>query len=189
LGPRDRLIGQLYIEGDLRVGGILEGEVEVTGDIEIGDMAKVKASLAGGDVSVHGHLTGPVVARKRLIVGRSGSVIGDVRVARLAIQDGATFSGKVSMGTGAVEAAPRPARAPEPEPVEAPAPAPEPEPAVAVEKPAAIVAPVVMAPPDRKDGKDGKANAMPPKLVQSKAVPPKPMPAKAAPPKVKPKRR
>ena len=75
LGPRDRLIGQLYIEGDLFVGGILEGEVEVTGNIEIDDMAKVKASLAGGDVNVRGHLTGPVVARKRLIVARSGSVI------------------------------------------------------------------------------------------------------------------
>ena len=195
LGPRDRLIGQLYIEGDLRVGGILEGEVEVTGDIEIGDMAKVKASLAGGDVSVNGHLTGPVIARKRLIVGRSGSVIGDVRVARLAIQDGASFSGKVSMGTGAVEAAPRPAKSPEPEPLVAPAPAPEPPAPVEVQKLAAILAPAVTAPPDGKDGKgDGKAKAMPPQAIpvkpmQSKAAPSKPMPAKAAPPKGKPKRR
>ncbi len=144
LGPRDRVIGQIYIEGDLRVGGVVEGEVEVTGDVEIDDMAKVKASLAGRDVTIRGHVNGAVVARKRLIVARSGSLIGDVRVARLAIQDGATFSGKVSMGAGSAAASSTKA-------VEAPAPtavAPEPKLATEVEKPAApIVAEPLVAVP------------------------------------------
>jgi cytoskeletal protein CcmA (bactofilin family) len=109
LGPRDRVIGTMYIEGDLRVGGIVEGEVEVTGDVAIDDMAKVKASVTARDVSISGQVVGAIVARKRLEVTRSGSLIGDVRVARLTIQDGATFSGKVSMGA----AAEAPAKAPE----------------------------------------------------------------------------
>jgi cytoskeletal protein CcmA (bactofilin family) len=113
LGPRDRLVGQLFIEGDLHLDGTVEGEVSATGDVEIADEARVKASVAGADVSIHGHVNGAVTARKRLIVGRSGSLIGDVRVARLVVQDGATFSGNVTMGPH-VEAAPRPA-----EPVEA----------------------------------------------------------------------
>src|SRR5258706_3536578 len=103
LGPRDRLIGQLYVECDLRVVGTVEGSLEVTGSVEIDE---------GGTV------TGPVTARDRLIVGRAGSLKGDVRVARLVIQDGATFSGNVSMGKAAV--APKPVQpAPEPEPVQA----------------------------------------------------------------------
>ena len=183
LGPRDRLIGQLYIEGDLRIGGVIEGEVEATGDVEIDDMAQVKASLAGRDVSINGHVNGAVVARKRLIVGRSGSLIGDVRVARLVIQDGASFSGKVSMGAGAekakaAEAAPAPAATREPEVkavVEAvvEAPAPVAEPAVAqppVAKPAAVKPAVtrlpamrVAVPPARPASKDGKGKAVPPK--------------------------
>jgi hypothetical protein len=52
LGPRDRLVGQLFIEGDLHLGGSVEGEVSATGDVEIADEARVKASVAGGDVSV-----------------------------------------------------------------------------------------------------------------------------------------
>jgi cytoskeletal protein CcmA (bactofilin family) len=106
LGPRDRLVGQLFIEGDLHLGGSVEGEVSATGDVEIGDEARVKASVAGGDVSIHGHVNGAVTARKRLVVARSGSLIGDVRVARLVVQDGATFSGNVSMGPH-VEMAPK----------------------------------------------------------------------------------
>jgi cytoskeletal protein CcmA (bactofilin family) len=107
------LIGTLHIEGDLWLGGIVEGGVDATGDVEIGDEAKVNASIAGRDVSIHGHVSGPVTARKRLVVAKSASLIGDVRVARLVIQDGASFSGNVSMG---------PASAPAPKVPEAAAP-------------------------------------------------------------------
>jgi cytoskeletal protein CcmA (bactofilin family) len=76
----------------------VQGEIHATGNVEVDDDAKVNASLAGGDVSIRGHVSGPVTARKKLVVAKSGSLTGDVRVARLVIQDGATFSGKVSMG-------------------------------------------------------------------------------------------
>jgi len=147
-------------------------------------MAQVKASLAGRDVSINGHVSGAVVARKRLIVGRSGSLIGDVRVARLVIQDGASFSGKVSMGAGAekpvkaAEARPAPVAPPEPEVqavvqavVEAPAPVAQPmTPQPVVAKPAAVKPGVTRLPatriavaPARQVSKDGNGKAAPPK--------------------------
>jgi cytoskeletal protein CcmA (bactofilin family) len=94
------------------LGGIVEGDVEATGDVEIDDEAKVNASVAGRDVSIRGQVSGPVIARKRLVVAKTGSLTGDVRVARLVIQDGASFSGNVSMGPQAEHAA----RPPEPQP-------------------------------------------------------------------------
>ena len=110
--------------------GTVEGALEVTGSVEIDE---------GGTV------TGPVTARDRLIVGRAGSLKGDVRVARLVIQDGATFSGNVSMGKAAV--------AP-PKPVE---PAPEPEPPVAPESVKALEAikrpePIKLPQPGKQSG-------------------------------------
>jgi hypothetical protein len=48
-----------------------------------------------------------VTAHDRLVVGRAGSLKGDVRVARLVVQDGATFIGNVSMGKAALEAPPK----------------------------------------------------------------------------------
>ena len=89
LGPNDRLVGQLYIEGDLRVSGTVEGALEATGDIEI-----------AGD----GKVSGAVTAYNRLVVGGSASLIGgDVKVARLSVEDGATFTGRVSMGAHQAE--------------------------------------------------------------------------------------
>lgn len=167
LGPRDRLIGQLFIEGDLHLDGTIEGEVSATGDVEIADEAHVNASVAGGDVNIHGHVNGAVTARKRLVVGRSGSLIGDVRVARLVVQDGATFSGNVSMGPH-VEAAPKP-----PEPVVEAA---EPVVEVMAEPVAEVVAePIAMSTPAPAAVKaaDGHTKAAAPKIK----------------PKAKPKRR
>ena len=117
LGPNDRLVGQLYIEGDLRVSGSVEGQLEATGDIEIAGAGSVR---------------GDVTAANRLTVGGDASLIAqEVRVARLTVEDGATFSGKVSMGQPVRKVA-------EPEPL--------PEPVV-VE-----TAPVVIA-PEKPKGK------------------------------------
>jgi cytoskeletal protein CcmA (bactofilin family) len=88
LGPRDRLVGKLFIEGDLHVAGTVEGALEATGSI----------AIDGG-----GRVNGPVTAYDRLVVGSDGSLVGDVRVKRLVIEDGATFSGNVSMGKQPVE--------------------------------------------------------------------------------------
>jgi cytoskeletal protein CcmA (bactofilin family) len=168
----------MYIEGDLRVAGIVEGEVEVTGDVAIDDMATVKASVTARDVSISGHVIGAVVARKRLEVTKSGSLIGDVRVARLTIQDGATFSGKVSMGAAAAEA---PARAAETKPVvtEAKPVAAEPKLVVAepiVQAETKSTAPPIAAPPAAKAPiarpPAAKAPIAPPPAAKAPIAPP-----------------
>src|SRR5438309_260267 len=116
MGPGDILEGKLIydgsihddgrIEGDLRVAGTVEGALEATGDIEI----------AGG-----GKVNGQVTAYNRLVVGSEASLIAsDVRVARLTVEDGATFSGRVSMGPHAEE--PAPVAVEEPAPVVEPTP-------------------------------------------------------------------
>jgi len=107
LGPNDKLVGHLYIDGDLHVSGTVEGELKATGNVEIGEGGNVKASVSGRGVSINGAVEGAVVANDKLVLGKSGSLTGDIRVARLEIKDGAKFSGNVSMGK------PAPAKAPE----------------------------------------------------------------------------
>src|ERR1700674_786295 len=183
LGPRDRLIGELHIDGDVRLGGTVEGQIVATGDVEIDDEAKVNASLAGRDVNIRGHVSGSVTARKRLVVAKSGSLNGDVRVARLVIQDGASLSGNVSMGAAAVEAAPKP------QPVVAPAATPATaEPQSAAPQPAAPSAPTPATPapqvaPVARDGNRASVERGGGKPDAGKAKAPV-----STPPKGKPKR-
>jgi cytoskeletal protein CcmA (bactofilin family) len=97
LGPRDSLNGRLEIQGDLKIAGNVEGELKASGDVSVGEGANIQASIEGGNVSVRGQVTGNVTAKKRLTLGGSGRLNGDVKVARLTVEDGATLNGNVTM--------------------------------------------------------------------------------------------
>jgi cytoskeletal protein CcmA (bactofilin family) len=158
------------------LGGTVEGQIEATGDVEIDDEAKVTASLAGRDVNIRGHVSGHVTARKRLTVAKSGSLNGDVRVARLVIQDGASFSGNVSMGAAA-EAAPKP------QPIVTPAPTATPPSAAPEAATPPAPTPAAPAPPIARDGNRHSAERGGGKPDAGKAKAPV-----STPPKGKPKR-
>jgi cytoskeletal protein CcmA (bactofilin family) len=97
LGPRDSLNGRLEIQGDLKVAGHVEGELKASGDVSIGEGSTIQASIEGANVSVRGQVNGNVTAKKRLTLGGSGHLNGDVKVARLTVEDGATLNGNVTM--------------------------------------------------------------------------------------------
>jgi cytoskeletal protein CcmA (bactofilin family) len=99
LGPRDVLQGRLDIQGDLKIAGQVEGELKASGDVTVDSGATIQASIEGQNVSVRGNVSGNVTARRRLIIGGSGRLIGDVRVGRLTVEDGATLNGNVTMAS------------------------------------------------------------------------------------------
>jgi cytoskeletal protein CcmA (bactofilin family) len=97
LGPRDVLQGRLEIQGDLKIAGNVEGDLKASGDVTVDASANIQAAIEGANVSVRGQVTGNVTARKRLTLGGSGRLNGDVRVSRLTVEDGATLNGNVTM--------------------------------------------------------------------------------------------
>ena len=97
LGPRDILQGRLEIQGDLKIGGNVEGDLKASGDVTIDSGATIQASVEGANVQVRGQVTGNVTAKRRLTLGGSGRLNGDVKVGRLTVEDGATLNGNVTM--------------------------------------------------------------------------------------------
>jgi cytoskeletal protein CcmA (bactofilin family) len=105
LGPRDSLEGKLVTDGDLQIFGAAQGQIQASGDVSLEDGSTVLASVDASNVSVRGSLEGDVTARGRLLIAGSGGVSGNVKVARLAVEDGATFNGNITMhaGSGTIE--------------------------------------------------------------------------------------
>jgi cytoskeletal protein CcmA (bactofilin family) len=97
LGPRDSLHGRLEVQGDLKIQGNVEGELKASGDVTVDSTSTVQASIEGSNVSVRGQVTGNVTAKRRLTLGGSGRLNGDVKVGRLTVEDGATLNGNVAM--------------------------------------------------------------------------------------------
>lgn len=100
LGAEDRLEGKLIIRSDLVVHGSVEGEVTTSGDITVENGAHVKARLECRNISIRGRVEGNVAASQRLRLAGSGYLQGEIRVAKLHVEDGATFNGSISMISG-----------------------------------------------------------------------------------------
>jgi cytoskeletal protein CcmA (bactofilin family) len=99
LGPSTSFRGQLTTEGNVRVDGYFDGSVETTGNVIIGEAAKVTAEIKANNVQVWGAVKGAITASGRLEILPTGRVWGDIEVSSLLIDEGGVFRGdKVLIG-------------------------------------------------------------------------------------------
>ena len=91
------IVGNLRGRGDMRIEGVVEGEIDLEGDVSLGATSNVVAPVRGRSVELEGELVGDVTAERDLTVRSGGRVRGDVRAARLAIDDGAVIDGMLDM--------------------------------------------------------------------------------------------
>jgi excisionase family DNA binding protein len=82
---------------NLRINGKFEGTLETKGNLRIGPKANVDAHISGDDITIAGRVNGDIVARDRLTLEASAIVQGEVKVARLVVNDGAIFDGQCTM--------------------------------------------------------------------------------------------
>ena len=98
MGPNDSLEGKLVYDGHVHVDGRAEGELRVTGNVDVAQGATARILIEAANVTVKGQVEGPVTARDKLTLGKNARLSGDIVVRRLQIEDGASLNGHVSMG-------------------------------------------------------------------------------------------
>ena len=98
MGPNDSLEGKLVYDGHVHVDGRAEGELRVTGNLDVASGATAKISIDAANVTVKGTVEGPVTVRDKLTLGKNAKLSGDIVVRRLQIEDGASLNGHVRMG-------------------------------------------------------------------------------------------
>jgi len=90
--------GEVTGSEDLTVDGRVEGRIELPDhQLTVGPNAMLQANIHAKIVTIFGSVVGTITARDKVEVRRGGSVEGTVSCARIAIQDGAHFCGKVDM--------------------------------------------------------------------------------------------
>jgi hypothetical protein len=70
IGPNAHFRGNLISEGGIRIDGIFEGNIETTGNLVIGESAKVIADIRANNISISGAVKGN-------ITGQPGGGSGD----------------------------------------------------------------------------------------------------------------
>ena len=96
IGPNTHIKGDVQGDGGLRVDGIVEGTIELTGNLVVTESAKIRAQIKANNISVAGAIQGNVTATRVEILD-TGRVWGDLTVKSLLINEGAYFRGETIM--------------------------------------------------------------------------------------------
>ncbi len=113
------LRGSIRGEGDLDIRGRIEGDVEVGGEVTIGEGALIKADVTARRITVRGAVAGNLTGEEGVRLEDGARVVGDVRGASIGIAEGALLRGNVQTGNAEAKgrgraAAARPAARTEP---------------------------------------------------------------------------
>jgi cytoskeletal protein CcmA (bactofilin family) len=91
--------GDIHAAGNLRVDGIIRGNVHAEGDIEVslGGLVEGK-NVSARNIVIHGLVKATLTADEQLRIHSQGEVQGDVTAQALDIESGARFVGHSNTG-------------------------------------------------------------------------------------------
>ena len=101
IGPGVSFSGSLRSQSGIRLDGLVEGDVETTGNVIVGEKGQVNASITAQNVFISGYVRGNVTARGRLEISGKGKLWGDMKAETLAVEEGGVFRGLSAMSHSA----------------------------------------------------------------------------------------
>jgi cytoskeletal protein CcmA (bactofilin family) len=108
-----KIVGQIFSREDLYVDGDLEGTVEaLEHKLTIGPNGNIKETVKAREVVALGTINGNVEATDKIDIRKDAKLVGDIRTARIIIEDGAYFKGSIDIvKPEPAKAAPKPPQA------------------------------------------------------------------------------
>jgi cytoskeletal protein CcmA (bactofilin family) len=98
LGASLQIKGHITGTEDLQIDGKVDGPISLRGHgLTVGPAAQLTSEIHAREVVVYGKVVGNVHARDRVDVKSDGSVVGDISTARISIEDGAQFKGRIEI--------------------------------------------------------------------------------------------
>lgn len=98
IGKAVKIVGQIYSKEDLYVDGEVEGTLEaMEHKLIVGPNGAVHASIKAREVVALGSIQGNVEATDKIEIRKDARLVGDIRTARIIIEDGAYFKGSIDI--------------------------------------------------------------------------------------------
>lgn len=96
IGPNAYFRGEVQSDGGIRIDGIFEGSIDLTGNLVIGEGAKIVADVKANNISISGAIKGNI-SGNRVEILETGRVWGDLTVNSLLLNEGAYLRGQTMM--------------------------------------------------------------------------------------------
>jgi len=92
-----KIIGTVIADSDIRIDGVLEGELQCKGKVVVGEQGKIKGTVVCQNAEIMGLLDGKATIESMFALRATGSMIGDLKTRSLLIEPNAQFNGTCSM--------------------------------------------------------------------------------------------
>ena len=93
-----KIVGTITADTDYRIDGLIEGDLQCSGKVVIGEAGRIKGTILCENAEILGLLEGKITCKQQLSLRTSGKIIGDVQTKTLIVEPGAVFNGTCSMG-------------------------------------------------------------------------------------------
>jgi cytoskeletal protein CcmA (bactofilin family) len=101
IGKAVMIKGQIFSREDLVIDGEVEGTVEAQEHrVTVGPNGKVQAGVKAREIVVLGSIHGNVEAADKIDIRKDARLVGDIKTARIVIEDGAYFKGSIDIVKG-----------------------------------------------------------------------------------------
>lgn len=91
--------GTVKFKNELLIDGEVEGEIDCTGRLTIGENARIRGTIKTQSVIVSGTVDGDITAGERCELRAGCTVRGDIEAPRLVVDERATFIGSAKIAT------------------------------------------------------------------------------------------
>ena len=98
IGVGTTIEGNITSSENIRFDGNLVGNLNTKGKVFVGQSGKVTGEIRCKNCEVEGVIDGKVVVEELLSLRSVSKLFGEIKTGKLAIEPGATFTGKCDMG-------------------------------------------------------------------------------------------
>ena len=85
--------GDLRLDGFIRLDGDIDGNIETSGNIIIGDRARVRGNIKAYSAVIHGIVEGNIDAPESVRLSSSAAVKGDIITKKISVEERAVIQG------------------------------------------------------------------------------------------------
>ena len=98
IGVGTTIEGSISSSENIRFDGNLIGNLNTKGKVFVGQSGKVKGEIRCKNCEIEGVVEGKIVVEELLSLRSMSKLYGEIKTGKLAIEPGATFTGKCDMG-------------------------------------------------------------------------------------------
>lgn len=93
-----KIIGTIIADSDIRIDGTLEGELQCSGKLIVGEKGFIKGTVSCLNAEIQGKIEGKLNVKQVLTLRATSKIQGEVETQTLIIEANAVFNGTCAMG-------------------------------------------------------------------------------------------